>query len=587
MIAQSTNINTIWCDLMVAEFVRLGVRCFALSSGARSGVIAAALARHPEVEPVIHFDERASAFFALGHARATGTPAVWITTSGTAAANGYPALIEAAQDDVPLIAWTADRPPELRAAGANQTILQTRLFGDYPRWQVDLPCPDTAISPRYVLATVDQAFARACGPLPGPVHLNHMMREPLTPDPDGTDYTAYMQPVARWLADRKMPYTRIATSPAVPYHATVDEWVTLLESARNGVLIVGRLARQSEKMAAFEIAQQLDFPVLADIGSGLRLDHTLAQLVPYADQVLLAEAAAFQPDLIVHIGGPIVSKRVQEWIENAAAEYVVIKSHTRRQDPAGRAARVLECDLPSLARRLSGPLVARPPAEQMREWREASNRAAAVLQRHLEADAALDEIYVAVSVASLCPAAGALFVGNSMPIRDLDMYARPRHAPPVIAANRGASGIDGSLATACGWAHGLGKPVLALLGDLACLHDLNALRYVQQSRHPVILVVLNNNGGGIFSFLPIAAHADFFEPYFGTPHDLQFADAARMFGLSYEQPQTRAAFDDAVKAACASGSHTLIEVRTKRAENADLHRTLQKKIQNERGGGKP
>lgn len=578
MNSSSKSIQAVWCDLIAEELARLQSPCICMSSGARSGLLAVALVRHPELECVMHVDERASAFHALGVARATEHPAVWVTTSGTAVANGLPAVVEAAQDGIPLLLLTADRPPELRDTGANQTILQSGLFAPYTRWQVDVPCPDAAISPAYILSVLDHAQARALGPNPGPVHLNLMFREPLTAKSDHLDTAEYLEPVERWTKGQA-PWSRQAPARL---HMTDEEQAALAEritQAQNAVLCVGRLQSREEQEAAYELAQQLDVPVIADIGSGLRLDASILQLIPYADSVLLG-ITDFAPDLILHIGGSFVSKRIQAWMDSTQALVVRIKTHPRKEDPHHRADWIVEGDLMAWVRDVSRREISSPPAADLHAWREASKTVKAILEAHEQSGADLDEVFVAAEVARLRPSRCGLFLGNSMPIRDMDMFAGVHDDPGPVVTNRGASGIDGCLSTACGWARGAQQPVIAVLGDLALLHDLTALEYVRRSPVPVTVVVVNNNGGGIFSFLPAAIEVEdeLFERCFGIPHDMNFSAAAQQFGVAYANPSTRSEFIETLSAAFAGERSLLIEVHTDRAGNVDLHRQLQAQI---------
>ncbi len=580
MISVSSNLNAIWADLIVHELVRHGVRCFCMSSGSRSGPLAVAVARHKDIEPVVHFDERATAFYALGHARATGKPAVWITTSGTAAANGYPAVVEAAQDHVPLLLLTADRSPELRDTRANQTIDQVKLFSSYARWQVDLPCPDTAIPPSYVLTTVTEAVARATGADAGPVHLNMMFREPLSPASDGTDYTAYLAGVGSW-KDGEAPFTERGEHLRTPTSVTMETVAKRVGQAENGLLLIGRLENESDQRAARELARMLPWPAFVDMASGLRLgaqqtDH----IVHYADQILLSPRADRKPDCMLHFGGPIISKRIQQYVEECArdAEYLQIKTRGARQDSAHAVRYVLDVHFPSFMTALRARNVKARPARHLKKWQDDSKTVQRMVEEYTVADDALDEIFLAGWISKRVPDTHDLFLAGSMPIRDMDMYAASDGAAVAVGANRGAGGIDGTISSACGWADGRERPAIAVVGDLACLHDLNALQLVRRSTCPMIVIVINNNGGGIFSFLPWAEQTDVFETCFGTPHDLTFEHAARQFGLPYEYPVTREAFKSALDKALSLERSCLIEAPTDRAANRAAHDALQQRI---------
>src|SRR6056297_2674832 len=319
--------NRLWADLLVEELVRGGVGLFCLAPGSRSTPLTVAVGSNPRAKHLIHFDERGTAFAALGYARATGRPAAWITTSGTAVANGLPAVVEASVDRVPLLLLTADRPPELRDTGANQTIPQPNLFGEYVRWRFDLPTPTPAIDPAFVLTTADQALHRAMGPPAGPVHLNCMFREPLAPDPP--DIPAEMPDgLQRW-ASSDGPYTRYE----MPSRVTPDDvraFTDRLRAVERGLIVAGRFATRAEGAAAARLAETLGWPLLPDIGSQARLvDSHVA--CPFYDQVLgsTAFAEAHAPEAVVHLGGRSTSKRLAQFVARSRPHTLAVV----RDDP--------------------------------------------------------------------------------------------------------------------------------------------------------------------------------------------------------------------------------------------------------------
>ena len=556
------------------ELVRCGVDLFCVAPGSRSTPLVAALAANEKARSLVHFDERGTAFAALGHARATGRPAAWITTSGTAVANGLPAVVEASTDGVPMILLTADRPPELRQTGANQTIDQPDIFGDYVRWRFDLPAPDLTIDPAMVLTTVDQAAYRASRGPRGPVHLNLMFREPFLPE--GDDGIAGPSP---W-AEAEEPYTRYAaTKPAVDATELRTLWGTLRRSKR-GLVVAGRLASRKQGEAVSRLAGALGWPLLPDVGSQVRLGADSENLVAYYDALLASEAfaEAHAPEAVVHVGGRALSKRLEQFLGRSGPDpYVVVRENPFRLDPAHRVTHSIEADVVDFCAALVRVAEEDPPDGDetwTKGWRGASERVDHTLNGISYTKPT--EPFVARSVSRNVPHDHGLVVASSMPVRDLDTYAAAGGAPVPVAANRGASGIDGTVATAAGFARGLGRPVTLLIGDLALLYDLNSLAMLRDV--PVVVVVLNNDGGGIFSFLPVAEHEEFFEPYFGTPQGVGFEPAAGMFGLHYERPGTMEEFVGAYREASARGSSTLIEVRTDRAENLALHRRILKRV---------
>jgi 2-succinyl-5-enolpyruvyl-6-hydroxy-3-cyclohexene-1-carboxylate synthase len=567
--------NRLWATLIVEELVRSGVDFFCVAPGSRSTPLVAALAENKSARSLVHFDERGTAFAALGYARVAGRPAAWITTSGTAVANGLPAVAEAATDGVPMILLTADRPPELRQTGANQTIDQPDIFGDYIRWRFDLPAPEEAVDPAMVLTTVDQAVYRSRRAPSGPVHLNLMFREPFLPE----DREEGLSAPDRW-SESGEPYTRYAaTRPAVDLDEIEGLWEALRPVER-GLVVAGRLPSRKQGEAVLRLAESLGWPLLPDAGSQIRLGSRSESLVPYYDALLASEPfrETRVPQAVLHFGGRAVSKRLEQFLTRSRPDpYVVVRENPFRLDPGHRVTHSVEADVLDFCAALAKVAERRPlTASWTAGWREASEKVDQSLDRLFEETKELNEPLVARLISRHIPEEHDLVVASSMPIRDLDTYAATDGAPAPLAANRGASGIDGTVATAAGFARGSGRPLTLLIGDLALLHDLNSLAMLRDL--PVVIVVLNNDGGAIFSFLPVARHRAFFEPYFGTPQGVSFEHAAAMFGLGYERPSSATEFVETYRAACARNTPALIEVNTDRAENVALHRELLEEI---------
>jgi len=568
--------NRLWAHLIVEELLRCGVDFFCVAPGSRSTPLVEALATNEKASSLIHFDERGTAFAALGHARATRRPAAWITTSGTAVANGLPAVVEAATDGVPMILLTADRPPELRQTGANQTIDQPDIFGDYVRWRFDLPAPDPGIDPAMVLTTVDQAAYRAGRTPQGPVHLNLMFREPFLSD---TEDDGALSGPSSW-AQSGEPYTRYAAmKPAVDEMEIHNLWTTL-RPVRRGLVVAGRLASRKQGEAVLRLADTLGWPLLPDVGSQVRLGADSKGLAAHYDALLAGDsfAQAHAPEAVVHVGGRALSKRLEQFLSRSRPDpYVVVRENPFRLDPAHCVTHSVEADILDFCAALARAATEDPPATNA-SWTAGWREASAEVGRHLDGilSGEPNEPLVARVVSQNVPQGHGLVVASSMPVRDLDTHAAADGAPVPVASNRGASGIDGTVATAAGFARGLGRPVTLLIGDLALLHDLNSLAMLRDIQ--VVVVVLNNDGGGIFSFLPVARHEEFFEPYFGTPQGVGFEPAAKMFGLDYERPATTAEFIEAYGSACARASSTLLEVKTDREQNVALHRRVLEEV---------
>ncbi len=541
--------------LIIEELARAGVARFCVAPGSRSTPLAAALAARPDLPQSVIIDERGAAFFALGVGRATGRPAAVITTSGTAMANAMPAAIEADAAGVPLLLLSADRPPELRATGANQTIDQVKMFGGVTRWYAELPCPGTGASDAAVLTTLDQAVHRTrCQP-PGPVHLNLLFREPLSDSGDPRPAAHGDPRLARW-RDSGDPFTITRLPRLTPAPEDHDALLAILSGARRGLVVIGAIHDADERAAADALSAGLGWPVWADITSGL------TGTVPMLDALLGAPAfqRAAAPDVILHLGGPVISKRHLGWLADfPPRHHVVIRPDPGRLDPA-------HCVTLQLTAHLAA-IPALPPVGVGCPLLIAAGQAARAATTPLVPDGSEPDIARRVAAAGL-----PVLAGNSMPIRDLDLFAAPR--PPHQAANRGASGIDGLLATAAGWSAGLDQPVAALIGDLSALHDLSSLALLARAHPPVAAVVVNNGGGGIFSFLPVAGLAAGFESHFAAAHSWRLAPIAAALGLHAVEADGGGALSAALSDFAADPRPTIIEVTTARPDNADLHRRL-------------
>jgi len=575
--ASTSDMNRFWAGLIVEELVRLGVNAFFLSPGSRCTPLTLAVAEHGAARATVHFDERACAFAALGFAKETGRPAALVCTSGTATVNYWPAIVEAAMSGVPLIVLTADRPPELQSAGANQAIDQQGLYGGYVRWAFTLPCPSLEIPSEMVLTTVDQAVHRAGRSPRGPVQLNCMFREPLAPPPGEEWSGIYGESVARW-KESAIPYTRYAPESREPAPETVEAVADALGECDRGIVVLGQLPQQTRREDVTALFDALGWPVFPDIASGFRLGAAGRNLVPYYDALLAFETV--RPDGVLHLGGPITSKRLLTLLHDYPPPHYVMATDTpERRDPSHRVTLRLECAPDAFCRALANLDVLREAARH-RDWLvKASAEAGERLRAYFEAQETLSEPLAARHISWALPPDGVLFLGNSMPIRDMDRFAVADGPPAPGHVNRGASGIDGCVATAAGLALAAEGPVTGVLGDLAVLHDLNALNLLRGLEHPFALVVINNDGGGIFSFLPIAQHEHVFEPYFATPHGLRFEDAARMFGLRYVRPETPAELSAAYGKAIETAGATLVEVVTGRERNQAVHREIEAMLQ--------
>ena len=577
---ESKNLNGLWAQLMVEELVRNEVTTFYIGPGSRSTPLTVAVARHARARAQICYDERGAGFRALGHARATRLPAAVITTSGTAVANLYPAVVEAAQDHVPLILLTADRPPELIDTGANQAILQTQMFARYVRWQFELPCPCAHVGPGFVLTTVDQAVYQSLAPNAGPVHLNCMFREPFL-DPDGEGGGYDLSTLTQWV-NRTHPWTRYARTVSHLEDADLTRIVECVNDTQKGMLFVGRLDSARQRQAVMLLMTRLDWPVYADIASGLRFEAG-THVLRYFDQDQISNAcnSACRAQTVLHIGGRITSKRVPLFLAaNPPENYIVVKEHSSRYDPVHCVTQSLECDFMRFVIQLGERCKDNVDAVYRDTLRQQATHIDSLIGEMIQAEPALTEPYVARQVTRLIPENQALFISNSMPIRDVDIYGIGQRDPIHVGVNRGASGIDGILASAVGFAEGQSQPTTVLLGDVALLHDLNSLSMIRQCNHPLCIVVINNQGCGIFHFLPIARESDVFEDYFVTPHRFTFAGLGSTFQLDYVCAENKDAFTSAYCQFLASKRPMLIEVPTNSEESFRFRKKMKQAILN-------
>ncbi len=562
---KSPNLNHLWATLLIEELIRNGVKYFCISPGSRCAPLTMAVAANPKAISLVHFDERGTGFHALGYIVATQRPCAIITTSGTAVANLFPAIIETFKKKLPLIILTADRPPELRFTGAHQTIDQVKIFDDYVRWQFDFPCPTLDIPPEFILTTTDQAVSQAKGNPGGPVHINCMFREPLAPTNTKTNFAPYLKTISPWLKN-----TTVHTdyhSPVKTLKATsVNDTLKKINTIKKGLIVVGKLSSNKERAAVLKFATNLGWPVLPDISSGLRLGISHENVIPYFDQILLSKKfiQKNKPDGILHLGGRITSKRWYEYIEQTQPNaYIMVLNHPLRNDPLHNVSTRVESPIGTFCEHVNKKLSPHKKSNFLTAWKKANQKVDEEIKQHFDKDGPLTESAVARLITQYIPQNTGLFLSNSMAIREVNMYGHPGKKQIEIGANRGASGIDGIMATAAGFTTGLNKPVTLLIGDLAFLHDLNSLAMLKLLKHPLVIIILNNNGGDIFSHLPIAQSNPYFERYFKTPHHLTFHCAAEMFDLNYAQPETKKEFIQTYTIALKSTVSTIIEIQKK------------------------
>jgi len=549
----------------VDELARCGLRHAVTSPGSRSTPLVLSLAREPRITSTSHVDERSAAFFALGVAKESGVPAALACTSGTAAANYAPAVVEAHEARVPLLVLTADRPPELRDLGAGQTVDQVKLYGSAAKWFLEVDeHPATQQRLRWLRQLACRAYWTALDGRQGPVHLNFSLREPLVLDeplPPGDD--------GGRAGGR--PWVTRPTIAHEPPPAFVDRLRGELEQRPRAVLVAGRQERDralAESLAGF--ADWLAIPLLADPLSGARRGP--AAIAHYDALLRDTEwAAAHAPELVIRVGDLPTSKPLRAWLHGLDdALQLSFDPENVWQDPAGAVATILAADPRRTLDAIGGRVKRRPDTAWLDRWHRADRAAAAGIARAL-APAGLSEPRVAAELGAALPPEATIVVASSMPVRDVETFFPARAAPPRVLANRGANGIDGTVSTAFGAAASGDGPALLLIGDVALIHDLGGLLAAGRNGLKLTIVLLHNDGGGIFDFLPVSGEGPEYVEHVATPHGLDFTHAAALFGLDYEEAESVEEFRAALGRALAAERTTIVAVRTERAANVALH----------------
>ncbi|GIW20428.1 MAG: 2-succinyl-5-enolpyruvyl-6-hydroxy-3-cyclohexene-1-carboxylate synthase [Chloroflexota bacterium] len=570
----------------VEALVGAGVREAVVCPGSRSTPLALALRAHPGLRVFVHLDERAAAYFGLGLARAARRPVVLLSTSGTAAVNFAPAVTEAREARVPLVVLTADRPPELRDRGSNQTIDQVHLYGSRAKWFVELPVPEAGPNAEaHVRWVAGRAVATAAAPPAGPVQVNWPFREPLvpvgslSPDPEAAPHTSVVAGVRR-LDEEAL-------------RALAER----LAASRRPLLVCGPFDRPGGAAALVELARAVGAPILADGLANLRTGpHDRTNVVAHADLVLRSERAraALRPDLVLRFGATPTSKALAGYLVETAAPQIVVDDGGWNEptllpgtmvqaEPAALATALAEAVRPLAAGGRGEGSASVGGSDWIAAWRAVDRAAAGAIVATATGLGELFEGEVVLDLPDRLPEGTIVYVGNSMPVRDLDAYLALSPRAIRWLGNRGASGIDGVVSSALG-AAASGAPVLAVVGDLSFLHDLNALATIRAPGLRATIVVVDNDGGGIFSFLPQAtterpevglpAH---FEELFGTPHGVNVLAVARALGAETEElapGRVGEAVGRAVAASLERPGIRVLRLRTDRSRNVELHRRI-------------
>jgi 2-succinyl-5-enolpyruvyl-6-hydroxy-3-cyclohexene-1-carboxylate synthase len=572
----TTNANTALASALVEELARGGVRHAVISPGSRSTPLAVALWRQPEIEVSVIVDERSAAFFALGATQATGAPVAILCTSGTAAANYHPAICEADESAVPLVVLTADRPPELRGIGAGQTIDQVKLFGSSVRWFCEVGTHEAGDAGLLHYRSVAcRALAAARGePRPGPVHLNLPWREPLAPVADEGAVTA-TDPLALEGRDGR-PLTAVTPIDMEPSQFLLDEVAAHIGESDFGVIVAGRQLDPELREPLTHLARAAGFPILAEPTSQLRCGpHDRSYVLSAYDHLLRDESfrEAMKPDLVLRFGAMPTSKPLRTWLAASGADEIVVDPSCGWNEPTRRAAALLRADPTELASGWAARIGEDRPAPA--RWIEAERAAREALEEGLDGLDELTEPGLHLALGRAHSDGDLVYMASSMPIRDQEAFLAPSDTDAHFLCNRGANGIDGLLSSGIGAAHASGRPTTIVTGDLGLLHDVGGLAALRDVSTPVRIVVIDNDGGGIFGFLPQAEAlpTDEFEALLGTPRGVDAAKAADLFDLPYRRLGSLADLPGALAAGTG-----LIEVETDRQQNVSVHHQLTQRV---------
>lgn len=551
----------------IEELIQAGVKEAIISPGSRSTPLAILMAEHPALKIYVDVDERSAGFFALGIAKAGKRPVVLLCTSGTAAANYMPAVAEAKLSGIPLLVLTADRPHELRNVGAPQAMDQVHLYSTHVKYFTDMALPENSVEMlRYAKWQGSKAVDIAMTAPRGPVHLNFPLREPLVPILDPSPFTQ----------EKTIRHTHIYYAHQVIQPELIQQIIASCEG-KKGMIIVGPNSKKefAEPLAAF--AKQIKWPILADPLSGLRTygdtDNTVIDQYDtfLREQDLVTELI---PEVIIRFGAMPVSKSLMKWIEQFEDSlYYLVDSGNEWKDPTKQATDIIHCDERFLVDALAKDFKKATSSDWLQSWQHFNKATETVVNEYLTTLTEANEGQLIRWIREYLPTKSGLFIGNSMPIRDVDTFFNKTNKSIKLLANRGANGIDGVISSALGSGTVI-QPMYLVIGDLSFYHDMNGLAMAQKYGLNLTIILVNNSGGGIFSFLPQATLPKHFETLFGTELALNFETIAELYQGNYQAPKTQEEFHEAMDLASFHKGLDIIEIKTNRYENVASHREL-------------
>ncbi|WP_226569482.1 2-succinyl-5-enolpyruvyl-6-hydroxy-3-cyclohexene-1-carboxylic-acid synthase [Bacillus stratosphericus] len=568
----NNQIMTRYIGRFMDEFVQGGVKEAVVCPGSRSTPLAMMAFAHQQINVHVLVDERSAAFYALGLAKASQRPVLLICTSGTAAANFFPAMVEAHYSRVPLIVLTADRPHELREVGAPQAIDQQFLFGRFVKWFTDLALPEeNQTMLRYVQTAAARASHISMQEPKGPVQINVPLREPLFPD----------MSIDPFHQEEKEAKKVLVAGQAFPHNLVLSELVSIINQATRGLIVAGELYTEEDQEAVLSLARSLHFPILADPLSQLRNGHESKEFVMDAYDSLLKDEELQKhllPDMVIRFGPMPVSKPLFKWLEkHVEVKQIVVDAAGGFRDPGLSASYLIESHVASFVDEVLNRANQHEDTNYLNRW-QSVNSSFRTHGAHYSDEDLTFEGNVYRQLQHLLPKESVLFIGNSMPIRDVDTFFETQSKPFHMMANRGANGIDGVVSTAIGTYAALKQPISLVIGDLSFYHDMNGLLAAKLMQIPLTVVLLNNDGGGIFSFLPQASDEPYYEKLFGTPTGLNFEYASKLYGGIYSKPRTKQELHDVYMAHIHEPGLHLIEIETDRHSRVGKHRQMMDEI---------
>ncbi|NQU64966.1 MAG: 2-succinyl-5-enolpyruvyl-6-hydroxy-3-cyclohexene-1-carboxylic-acid synthase [SAR324 cluster bacterium] len=550
------NLNLLWSSLIVSELVKNGIGTFFISPGYRNVPLIAALSQNQNAVKRLTIDERAAGFRALGYAKSAGKAGVLVCTSGTALSNYFPALIEACEDELPMIIISADRPPELVGSHANQSIEQTGIYGRFAIEMLNLPCPDESYPLDALLAKIDYLISIK----KGPVQINCPFREPLLNPAESNSHLpeAYLS-YARQIFDNPNPFTDYL--PVEPVAVNLKRVEQVIQQTERGMVVIGRMAPAVDRSQLIRFIMELDWPVYCDIASGLRGVVPLSLQIPILDHpTALENIRAYHPQTILQFGTGLVSKHYyQTVLSEKTADLILVTGRSGVRDPSHR----VNIKIPIQVDRFAKSCQLTPDRISGKQKQDQFLKGVHTHYHQMEQQIPPDEfsfLLLARLIVERIPENEALFLGNSISIRAFDALLFPAQKAVEIITNRGVSGIEGNLATSIGYAETRPQRITAVIGDISLLHDLNSLMLISPAQTPIILIVPNNGGGKIFDRLPARNFPDVLDPYLTTPHTMNFKHAAAQFNLDYRLTTQPSDFAECYQQALDSRASLLIEV---------------------------